>query len=68
MDAEGRGLNLEEKEARGKCRQEIGSLEKTNESFWRQKSRNKLIKLGDKNSRFFQIYANRYKRNFHRFY
>lgn len=63
--AESRSLSEVEKAERNKCRQDFWAVDKMKESLWRQKSRFRWIKLGDRNTKFFQISANnRYRRNF----
>lgn len=62
--AEDRQLTAKEKAAKCKSKSEIWRLSKLSESLWRQKSRVNWLKLGDKNTRFFQAIANsRFKRN-----
>lgn len=62
--AEERQLNEEEKALRCSTKAEFWRLSKLSETLWKQKSRVKWLKLGDRNTRFFQVTANnRFKRN-----
>lgn len=62
--AEDRQLTADEKAAKCKSKSEFWRLSKLSESLWRQKSRVNWLKLGDKNTRFFQAIANNiFKRN-----
>lgn len=62
--AEERQLNEEEKALRCSAKSDFWRLFKLTESLWKQKSRVKSLKLGDRNIRFFQVTANnRFKRN-----
>ncbi|KAI8535207.1 hypothetical protein RHMOL_Rhmol10G0155700 [Rhododendron molle] len=62
--AEERQLTPDEKAVKCKSKTEFWRLSKLLESLWRQKSRVNWLKLGDKNTRFFQAMANnKYKRN-----
>lgn len=64
VTAEERQLTEEEKAIRCKSRTDFWRLSRLSESLWRQKSRVNWLKLGDKNTRFFQVIANyRFKRN-----
>lgn len=57
---EGRQLTDAEKGARN----ELWAVSRMAESMWKQKSRVNWVKLGDRNTRFFQIVANnRFRRN-----
>lgn len=55
---EGRQLNQEEKVLRCKAKTEFWRLSRLTETLWRQKSRLNWMKLGDKNTRYFQSIAN----------
>lgn len=55
---ESRPLTSSESEARKTTRNEFWATSKLAESMWKQKSRVRWVKLGDKNTRFFQIVAN----------
>lgn len=61
---EERTLNAEEIASRCKAKTEFWRLSRLAETMWRQKSRLNWMKLGDKNTRYFQAIANnRYRRN-----
>ncbi|XP_058215782.1 uncharacterized protein LOC131326892 [Rhododendron vialii] len=62
--AEVRQLSIEEKASRCKAKSEFWRLSRLTESLWRHKSRINWMKLGDKNTRYFQAIANnRFRRN-----
>ena len=62
--AEGRVLSEEEKERRRKARMEMWKIGKMMDWLWLQKSRLNWALKGDKNTRFFHVYASsRNKRN-----
>lgn len=55
---------MEEKASRCTANSEFWKLSRLTESLWRQKSRVKWMKLGDKNTKYFQSLANnRFRRN-----
>lgn len=62
--SETRQLDVEEKKERKLKKEEFWKYSRLVESVWRQKSRINWIKLGDRNTRFFQITANNsYRKN-----
>lgn len=62
--AEERQLSEVEKASKCKTKTEFWRLSRLTESMWRQNSRSTWLKLGDKNTRFFQVVANnRFRRN-----
>ncbi|PSR84913.1 Endonuclease [Actinidia chinensis var. chinensis] len=65
MIEESRELDEEERAAKKKVKAELWQNSRLSESIWRQKSRINWLKLGDKNTKFFQTFANsRYRKNF----
>lgn len=63
--SEQRPLNSDELESRRKAKNDLCHYSKLGESLWRQKSRVYWIKLGDKNTKYFQSMANsRFRRNY----
>ncbi|XP_058180127.1 uncharacterized protein LOC131298670 [Rhododendron vialii] len=62
--AEERQLSADERASRCKSKSEFWRLSRLTESLWRQKSRVNWMKLGNKNTRYFQAIANnRFRRN-----
>lgn len=62
--SEERQLNQNEKDLWTKTKADFWKYSKMAESIWRQKSRISWLKLGDKNTKFFQISANnRFRKN-----
>ncbi|XP_058181333.1 uncharacterized protein LOC131299773 [Rhododendron vialii] len=61
---EERELSTEEKALRCKAKTDFWRISRLAETMWRQKSRLNWMKLGDKNTRYFQAIANnRFRRN-----